>query len=306
MYLWRKKAKLDWVEAHEDGLQAYSLGKLVIVRRPACKHLEVEIVCESKSNSSLLLRKFGGRVEILPANWLARFAREQSKPIKIGRRLVIARSLKQAQRYSGCFPQSISHAPARAKPRARRMERTGGATVKPALLVIPASLAFGTGEHATTAMSLHLLERLTRSWKSGWSLADLGTGSGILALAAKRFGARPVIGIDNDPAAVAVAKANARMNQIRGVTFQVRDVRSWSFPQQADVLTANLYSDLLLEILPKLSGKGWLILTGILRSQQNQLIRELQRNHFNIHIIKRRGKWMALMARRESGQCVVP
>ena len=93
-------------------------------------------------------------------------------------------------------------------------------------IIIPASLAFGTGEHATTAMSLRFLEQLTRFWNPGWSLADLGTGSGILALAAKCLGAARVIGIDNDPAAISVAKSNARLNKIRGASFQLGDVHT--------------------------------------------------------------------------------
>ena len=71
-------------------------------------------------------------------------------------------------------------------------------------------------------MSLRFLEQLTRRWKRGWSLVDLGTGSGILALAAKYFGAGRVIGIDNDPAAISVAKSNARLNKIRGASFSIR------------------------------------------------------------------------------------
>ena len=165
-------------------------------------------------------------------------------------------------------------------------------------IIIPASLAFGTGEHATTAMSLRFLEQLTRCWNSGWSLADLGTGSGILALAAKCFGAGQVVGIDNDPAAISVAKSNARLNKIRGATFQFGDVHKWNSAQKTDVITANLYSDLLIEILPKLRGGGWLILSGILRSQQNELVNALQRSHFDIINIKHRGKWIAILARR--------
>ena len=91
-------------------------------------------------------------------------------------------------------------------------------------IVIPASAAFGTGEHATTAMSLRFLEHLTRGWEDGWSLADLGTGSGILALAAKRFGAGHVIGIDIDPRAIAIAEANARLNKIENVDFRLADL----------------------------------------------------------------------------------
>src|SRR5215472_2982664 len=84
-------------------------------------------------------------------------------------------------------------------------------------LIIPAGAAFGTGEHATTAMSLRLLEKISREWRSGcWSTVDLGTGSGILALAARLLGAKRVFGIDNDPIAISTAKQNARLNSIRG------------------------------------------------------------------------------------------
>jgi ribosomal protein L11 methyltransferase len=165
-------------------------------------------------------------------------------------------------------------------------------------LAIPASLAFGTGEHATTAMSLRFVEQLTRRWKGGWSLVDLGTGSGILALAAKRFGAGRVTGIDNDPAAISVAKSNARLNRIRGASFQLNDVHKWNSAQEIDVITANLYSDLLIEILPKLGCSRWLIISGILRSQQNELVRALQRNHRDIVSVKRRGKWVAILGVR--------
>jgi len=154
-------------------------------------------------------------------------------------------------------------------------------------------------------MSLRFLEQLTRCWNPGWSLADLGTGSGILALAAKCFGAGEVIGIDNDPAAISVAKSNARLNKIRGASFQLGDVHKWNQAQQTDVITANLYSDLLIEILPKLNTSAYLILSGILRSQQDELVRALQRNHLYIINMKRRGKWMGILAARADKFCGV-
>ena len=147
-------------------------------------------------------------------------------------------------------------------------------------------------------MSLRFLEQLTRCWNRGWSLVDLGTGSGILALAAKRFGAGRVTGIDNDPLAISAAKSNARLNKIRGARFQLCDVRKWNSARKTDVITANLYSDLLIEILPKLWASEWLIISGILRSQQDELVRALKRNHYDIISMKRRGKWMAILARR--------
>jgi ribosomal protein L11 methyltransferase len=273
VYLWRKRAELHWVKAHEGLLQARAFGQLVIVRKPGRKRLDLEIACRSRSDSSALLKEFGGRIEALPRNWLERFTRGDSKPIKIGKRLIIS-SVR------GTLVSRLS------RHKGRRH------------IIIPASLAFGTGEHATTAMSLRFLEELSRCWNPDWSLVDLGTGSGILALAARCFGAGQVIGIDNDPAAISVAKSNARLNKIRGATFQLGDVHRWNPAQKTDVITANLYSDLLVEILPKLCGGAWLILSGILRSQQDELVHALHRNDIDVIRIKRRGKWVAILARR--------
>src|SRR5215216_5859897 len=224
VYLWRKTAELRWVKRHEDLVQADGGGQLVIVRRPGRKRLELEIVCRSRSSSTALVRRFGGQAQILPRNWLKRSAPADSKPIKIGKRLILWNV------------EGISAS--RQSPHKGRSQ-----------LIIPASLAFGTGQHVTTAMSLRVLEQLTRRWRHGWSLLDLGTGSGILALAAKCFGAGHVTGIDNDPVAISIAKSNARLNQIRNVSFQFADVRKPDWRQETDLITANLYSDLLIEIL---------------------------------------------------------
>src|ERR1051325_2976998 len=203
MYFWRKSAEPSWLKAHEEVLQKCANGRLVVVHRPGRKRLELEIVFRSRSDSEALLKEFGGRVEALPRNWLERFARTDSKPIKIGKRLMIVRSINELQRCSARCPQRNSEQCARAD--ARTAQSTAH-SVEARLLVIAASLAFGTGEHATTATSLRLLEQLTRDWKPGWSVVDLGTGSGILALAAKRFGAGQAAGIDKDLAAISVAK----------------------------------------------------------------------------------------------------
>jgi ribosomal protein L11 methyltransferase len=275
VYLWRKTAELRWVKGHEDLLQAYSGGQLVIVCRPGRKRLELEIVCRSRSNSTALLRRFGGQAQILPRNWLKRSARVDSRPIKVGKRLIIG-NVKGILASRQSSPKRCSR------------------------LIIPASLAFGTGQHVTTAMSLRVLEQLTRRWRLGWSLLDLGTGSGILALAAKCFGAGHVTGIDNDPVAISVAKSNARLNKIRNVSFQFADVRKPDWRQETDLITANLYSDLLIEILPKLNAPGWLILSGILRRQQDELARTLQQSQYEIVSTKCRGKWMAILARRRA------
>jgi ribosomal protein L11 methyltransferase len=200
MHQWRKLAEPRWLSAHENILQARARGRLVIVARPGCKRLQVEIACTSRNLARKLIEEFGGRAEKRPRHWLERFADlHKSKPLKIGTRLWISNVRRTpASRVSG--HKGRSH------------------------ILIPASAAFGTGEHATTAMSLRFLERLTRKWKQGWSLADLGTGSGILALAAIRFGAGGVTGIDIDPKAISIAKANARLNKIDNVDFRLDDL----------------------------------------------------------------------------------
>jgi ribosomal protein L11 methyltransferase len=179
-------------------------------------------------------------------------------------------------------------------------------------LVIPAGAAFGTGEHMTTAMSLRMLESLTRKRlvrgaqcgtrgrvpDKEFSLLDLGTGSGILALAAARFGAKRIIAIDHDPIAIATAKENARRNKIEQVDFRVADVRKWKFPERIDIITANLFSELLIEILPKLKCAEWLILSGVLREQEHRLVCALKINRIDVVEMRRRGKWLAILARR--------
>jgi ribosomal protein L11 methyltransferase len=272
MHLWRKLADSCWVNAHKDTLQIRSRDRLVIVSKPGRKLLQLEIACTSVGESRKLIRQFGGRSEKWPNDWLRRLAdRRKSKPINIGKRLLISNTGETLTRHS------------------KQGDRSH--------LLIPASAAFGTGEHTTTAMSLRLLERLTRDWEEGWSLADLGTGSGILVLAAKRFGAARVAGIDIDPKAISIAKANASLNKIHSVDFQLADVRSWKPKPSWSIITANLYSDLLIEILPRLNRTNSLILSGVLRTEENKFLRALRRNEIEILKANRRGKWIAVLAR---------
>ena len=128
-------------------------------------------------------------------------------------------------------------------------------------------------------------------------LVDLGTGTGILALAGKKLGASRVFGIDNDPMAISTAKKNARSNKLRGIYFQVCDVQSWKPPRKIDVVIANLFSDLLIELLPKLRRANWLIVSGILRKQEYEVVAALYRNGIDLIKIRRRGKWIAILAR---------
>jgi ribosomal protein L11 methyltransferase len=274
MHLWRKLAEPGWLSAYENILQARAHGTLALISRPGRKRLQLEIACRSLDTARKLADEFGGRVEKWPRDWLKRFADlHKSKPLKIGNRLLISNMGR---------PLAFR----------KRLDKNRLS------LLIPASAAFGTGEHTTTAMSLRFLEGLTRGWKNGWSLVDLGTGSGILALAAKRFGAGPVIGIDIDPKAISIAKANACLNKIERVHFRLVDLRDWKPTGKTAVTVANLYSELLIEVLPKLESSNWLILSGVLREQEQKILHVLRRNGNEIVNVKRRGKWIAVLTKR--------
>ena len=149
-------------------------------------------------------------------------------------------------------------------------------------------------------MCLRMLERITRKQGAGWSLLDAGTGSGILAIAASCLGAKKITAIENDPLACAVAKRNAAANRVHNIEFRTGDVLTQKFRGKFDIITANLYSEILIAALPawrrSVADDGRLILSAILRSQEPTVITALRRNSFAVHESRRRGKWIALLA----------
>ena len=272
MYIWRKRVTPEWLRPRNEDLSARFGASLAIVERPGKRQILIEVSCRTLTEGHILVREFGGCVEKIPRNWLQDFAkRSQTKPLRIGSRLVILAT-----------PDGKRH---------HHSART---------IIIPAEAAFGTGEHATTAMCLRLLERQTRKQSHGWSMLDAGTGTGILAIAARCLGAARVLAIDNDPLACATAKRNAHENGVRNIEFRTSDVLKLKLTKKFDVITGNLFSEILIRALPRWSRRlvrgGFLILSGILRTQEEAVVSALRRNGFAIQEIRRRGKWVALLA----------
>jgi len=118
-----------------------------------------------------------------------------------------------------------------------------GARVRGRTLVrLDPGMAFGSGEHPSTQLCLAAIERQVRR---GVTVIDVGTGSGILAIAAARLGARRVLGIDNDPVAVAVARENVRANRVAD-QVSIRDGDNLARVRlRADLIVANLTADAL-------------------------------------------------------------
>jgi len=136
-------------------------------------------------------------------------------------------------------------------------------------IVLDPGLAFGTGSHPTTQLCLRWIER---NVTPDTSLIDYGCGSGILAIAAARLGARPVTGIDIDPNAVVAARSNAAANAVEA-TFLGGDA---PMPPAADLMVANILANplhVLAPVLARLTRPGGrIVLAGLLVEQADELI----------------------------------
>lgn len=132
-------------------------------------------------------------------------------------------------------------------------------------LVMGKKGAFGSGEHETTASCLEELERIPGL--VGMRCLDLGSGTGILAIAAARLGAHSVVAVDIDPAAGVACAANIRLNGVEGEVFPVCGELACIAGDAFDLLLANIYADIHLaladEMVAKVRPGGYLLLSGI-------------------------------------------
>lgn len=157
-------------------------------------------------------------------------------------------------------------------------------------------LAFGTGAHPTTALCL---EWLDAAELEGTEVIDYGCGSGILAIAAAKLGARDVRAIDIDSQAIAATVDNAARN---GVADRVRaNLPELMDSRPADILLANILSGPLVELFPRLAKLvrrgGWIVLSGIL-AEQTAAVRTTYASGFQLQPPARREGWVLLSGRR--------
>jgi ribosomal protein L11 methyltransferase len=168
-------------------------------------------------------------------------------------------------------------------------------------VVIDPARAFGTGAHATTRLCLELLLELTAGRESAGALADWGTGSGVLAIAAAKLGFSPVTGCDHESAAIEAAAANAAANgvELELARVNLREGR----PPAAPTVTANLTAPVLLAIAERL-GAGehptpeTVICSGLLAGEIGDVARAFE--HCGLGERERRGEgeWRALLLAR--------
>ena len=166
------------------------------------------------------------------------------------------------------------------------------------LIRLDPGMAFGTGQHPTTRLSILLLEKTI---KGNEILADIGTGSGILSVAAAKLGASSIDAVDLDETTLPVASNNFRLNDVESVIHLQAgnglDVCSGKY----DVIIANILTKVLLPMIPKfsrfLNARGVVILSGIMKQEAAQVVKALKLHQLSPIDIEQDEEWVAISAK---------
>lgn len=170
------------------------------------------------------------------------------------------------------------------------------------VIVMDPGMAFGTGHHATTSLSLGLVREVVQG-TTGARVLDVGTGTGILGMAAALYGAVEVLGIDNDQEAVTAAKANVRLNALEEIMHVVATPLE-SLAGDYSLVVANIIHDTLLALAPTLDRltrqAGALVLSGILQGAQTEnIIQCFEHRGFRLERCEQSTEWSALLLIKE-------
>jgi len=168
------------------------------------------------------------------------------------------------------------------------------------IISIDPKMSFGTGEHSTTKLMLHFVEKYV---KEGMKVLDVGSGTGILAIAAIKLGAVSAIAVDNDEWCLGNGKENCELNKVTdkidvrlGV---VQDIPDKDF----DLILANIQKNVLIEIstelVNRMAERGMLILSGLLDSDENDIKEEYERLELNMIDKLQMGEWIAVVFVKE-------
>ncbi len=280
MYVWSKLSSARWNDAWEERFNGHPDLSLVLTSMPGSETVRVEVYAAKKAPLLAVQKQFGGRLrELKQRNWAA-LTTPAMPPLKVRDRLVVC---------AARTPAEIARA-AKAHPGRE-------------IIAIPADMAFGTGHHATTATVLRLLTDAAEPLAgTRWSFADLGAGTGILAIAAAKLGAAKVWGCDFDPKAVEVARDNLARNAVPDVRMVVADVLQWQPKQAYDIVAANIFHDILEAAFPQIIAAvkpgGALMVSGILKSQADGCLAVAARLGIDWQRVVTRGKWVSAIGRR--------
>lgn len=159
-------------------------------------------------------------------------------------------------------------------------------------------MAFGTGTHETTRMCIKALEKKV---KKDTTVFDIGTGSGILSIAAAKLGAKHVVGVDLDPVAVESAKKNLEFNKVNNIEILYGDLME-VVEGKADIVVANILADIIMflseGVRAFIEDGGYFIASGILNTQRDKVTDKLKALDFKIEEVMEDGEWICIIAKK--------
>ena len=163
------------------------------------------------------------------------------------------------------------------------------------VIEIDPGMAFGTGTHETTGMCVELVEKYITP---GLTAIDVGTGTGILAIAAAHMGAKDVLAIDIDRVAVRVAEENVRINGFEGlIRCKAGDLLE-NVEEQADIVIANIIADVIImmaaPVRKHIKDGGRFICSGISSERRQDVLDELNKSGYTVLDVYERGGWCAI------------
>ena len=282
MYQWTKQIDPSQRETWEQKLEMDSFPGLYLEEDLASGNLRVAAICSCPEEADDLVRRFGGdSAPLEDRDWVAMASETwKGRWLEIGGRYLVA-----LDDDSSFVAELRSRFPGRD------------------LLVFPPELAFGTGDHETTAACLEEVEVFAGERGGGeWSLLDLGTGTGILAIAGFKLGAARIVATEVDATALKVAEGNLARNGVPegGVELRLEDVLQWKPGERFDLICANLYAGLLLRVVPVLPEAlrpgGCVLLSGMLQEQAAEVEEALRTVELEVSRKAIRGKWATLAA----------
>lgn len=265
-----KSPGLDWIEEYPISLDDSAIIKAYYKDSEKFKH-DLQYIKESVMN----LDKFGidkgeGKVTVKSVNeedWANNW-KKYYKPTKIGEKIVV-------------------------KPTWEEYSANKGEIV----VELDPGMAFGTGTHETTRLCVRALEKYVNK---DAIVFDIGTGSGILAIAAAKLKAQKVVGVDLDPVAVDAAKKNSKLNNLENIEIlhgNLIDV----VKGKANIVVANILADIIKvlteDIKTVLVDGGYFISSGIILDRKDDVIAKLEKCGFKIEEVNVDGEWCCIVAK---------
>lgn len=274
-FLFQKNNELDWDYVEEEVFNKSGQDGVLIKTYISEERNVVEVV-ENIKHRVLSLRDFGidigeGSVSLGQVNesdWANEW-KKYYKPTKIGQRIVVKPTWEDYKRENGEL-----------------------------IIELDPGMAFGTGTHETTSMCIRELEKYVNADSK---VFDIGCGSGILAIAAAKLGAKEVLAVDLDEVAVKVSKENVEENNVSD-SVEVRHGNLMDVVKdRADVVVANIIADII-KILAKdvhnfMKKDAVFISSGIILDKVEEVKESLIENGFEIIDIKKLGEWSAIVSK---------